>query len=123
MKQRMDDLDDTHEPPTVDTYTQISNWATLGIAVVVVLLVFIGLSGGFIASTFLTQTQNTTPMSEPIISIAAIQKQAQDAARQYTDVNAACPYPFSSAAGQAFKAEFLAAREALTNPWAKEPQA
>ena len=46
-------------------------------------------------------------MSEPIISIERIQEQAFKAARQYTNVNDACPYPFGTEAGRVFKEHFV----------------
>jgi hypothetical protein len=45
-------------------------------------------------------------MSEAIVSLEAIKAQAREAAGKFTNVNDACPYPFASAAGQAFKEEF-----------------
>lgn len=52
-------------------------------------------------------------MSEPIIPLDQVQREAREAAKVYTDVNDACPYPFSSDAGHAFRAEFNAMRAAL----------
>lgn len=49
-------------------------------------------------------------MSEPIVSIARIEQQAREAAAKYNNINDACPYPFYSPAGRAFKAEFMRAR-------------
>lgn len=49
-------------------------------------------------------------MTEPIVSLDTIKTQARDAAAKYSNVNEACPYPFGTAAGQAFKEEFLWAR-------------
>ena len=46
-----------------------------------------------------------------IIPIARIEREATEAAKLYSDVNAACPYPFDSDAAHAFKAFFKAARE------------
>lgn len=51
-------------------------------------------------------------MPEPIVPIDRLQTEATAAARQYADVNDACPYPFSSAAGQLFAGFFRAARAA-----------
>lgn len=48
-----------------------------------------------------------------LISIERIRREAQAAATRYSDVNDACPYPFLSDAGHAFRAEFEAAREAI----------
>ena len=45
-------------------------------------------------------------MTEPIVSLDVIKTQAREAAAKYTQVNDACPYPFGTAAGQAFKEEF-----------------
>lgn len=47
-------------------------------------------------------------MSEPIVSIEKIEREAQAAALIYSDVNAACPYPFGTAAATEFKRAFLA---------------
>lgn len=49
-------------------------------------------------------------MTEPIVSIDAIKKQAAAAAQQYTNVNDACPYPFYTDAGRTFKQEFTRVR-------------
>lgn len=45
-------------------------------------------------------------MTEPIVSIDVVKTQAREAAATYSNVNDACPYPFGSAAGKAFKEEF-----------------
>jgi hypothetical protein len=45
-------------------------------------------------------------MSEAIVNLEAIKAQAREAAGKFTNVNDACPYPFGTAAGQAFKEEF-----------------
>jgi hypothetical protein len=50
-------------------------------------------------------------MSEPVIPIERIQREAREAAERYEDVNAACPYPFSTDAAHAFKAYFVMARQ------------
>jgi len=47
-----------------------------------------------------------------IIPIARIEREATEAAKLYSDVNAACPYPFDSDAAHAFKAFFKTARNA-----------
>jgi hypothetical protein len=47
------------------------------------------------------------------IPLERVQAEARDAALQYADINDACPYPFQSDAGHAFKAEFRRARAAL----------
>lgn len=52
-------------------------------------------------------------MSEPIISIERIKQQAQEAAKRYSDINDACPYPWTWDAAHHFKAEFRAARAAI----------
>jgi len=49
-------------------------------------------------------------MSEPIVSLEKIRREAQAAALIYRDVNDACPYPFGTAAATEFKSAFLAAR-------------
>jgi hypothetical protein len=45
-----------------------------------------------------------------LISIESIRREARQAARHHRDLNAACPYPFGSDAGHAFRAEFMASR-------------
>ncbi len=50
---------------------------------------------------------------EQVISLQRIEREAQEAARLYADINAACPYPFHSGAGQAFVRSFRDARERL----------
>lgn len=62
-------------------------------------------------------------MSEPIISLDRIAREAIAAAKQYDDVNAACPYPFGSDAGHAFKAAFVTARMAATQGQSQPGQA
>lgn len=52
-------------------------------------------------------------MPHEIISLGRIEREAKAAAKQYSDINDACPYPFASAAGKAFKADFAAARAAI----------
>jgi hypothetical protein len=49
-----------------------------------------------------------------IIPIARIEREAAQAAKQYDCINAACPYPFDTSAGQLFKHLFLQARESMT---------
>ena len=49
-------------------------------------------------------------MTEPIVSIARIEQQAQEAAALYENVNDACPYSFYTEAGRTFKRAFTAAR-------------
>lgn len=48
-------------------------------------------------------------MSEPVISVERIKRQAIDASLRYTEVNAACPYPFGTEAARVFTAEFTRA--------------
>lgn len=52
-------------------------------------------------------------MTEPVVSIERIKAQAIAAARIYTTVNDACPYPFGTQAGKVFKEEFMWARTAV----------
>ncbi|KQM68799.1 hypothetical protein [Xylophilus sp. Leaf220] len=47
---------------------------------------------------------------DEVIPLARIQREAQAAATRYSDLNAACPYPFGSDAAHAFCAEFNQAR-------------
>lgn len=49
-------------------------------------------------------------MAEPIISRERIESQARSAARMYSNVNDACPYPWATDAARLFKAEFSRAR-------------
>ena len=51
-------------------------------------------------------------MPEPIASRETIEREAREAAKQYSNVNDACPYPFHTEAGQIFHAEFNAIRAA-----------
>ena len=51
---------------------------------------------------------------DPIISISRLEREANQAATRYTDINAACPYPFDTNAGRLFKEFFLLAREKST---------
>ncbi|MEC5213289.1 hypothetical protein RCH06_001835 [Polaromonas sp. CG_9.5] len=51
-----------------------------------------------------------------IIPVTRIEREAAQAARDYSDINDACPYPFGSSAGQLFKHLFLQARESATKP-------
>jgi hypothetical protein len=51
---------------------------------------------------------------ETIIPISRIEREANAAALQHSDLNAACPYPFDTGAGRLFKQFFLLARENLT---------
>jgi hypothetical protein len=51
-------------------------------------------------------------MKEPAVSldkakIDKIKTEAREAAARYTNVNAACPYPFGTAEAAVFKEEFL----------------
>jgi hypothetical protein len=52
-------------------------------------------------------------VNSPVISIDQIRSEAAAAAQQYSDVNAACPYPFDTEAGRLFRQEFVAMRAAL----------
>lgn len=52
-------------------------------------------------------------MPEPIESIASIEARAKAAAKVYSDINDACPYPFGTDAAHHFKAAFFAARAAM----------
>jgi hypothetical protein len=51
---------------------------------------------------------------EQVIPLDQVQREAREAAKEYADVNAACPYPFDSDAGHAFRAEFNAMRASLS---------
>jgi hypothetical protein len=50
---------------------------------------------------------------DPIIPIDRIKQEARQAAGQFADVNAACPYPFTTEAGRIFREEFNAMRASL----------
>lgn len=55
-------------------------------------------------------------MPEPVIEIERLRAEAQDAATRYSDINAACPYPFHTDAAHAFKAFFHEARARIEAP-------
>lgn len=42
-----------------------------------------------------------------------VQREAQAAAGHFTDVNAACPYPFTTEAGRIFRDEFIWCRSVI----------
>ena len=48
---------------------------------------------------------------DPIISISRIEREANAAAQEHSDINDACPYPFGTDNGKLFKRFFLQARE------------
>ena len=50
----------------------------------------------------------------PPVKMAAIETEARTAARTHDDVNACCPYPFQSNAGQIYRAAFIEERQWLT---------
>jgi len=47
-------------------------------------------------------------VTDQIFSIERIQREAHAAARKFSDVNDACPYPFATEAGRVFRAAFMA---------------
>ena len=53
-------------------------------------------------------------MPHEIISRSRIEREAIAAAKTYSDINAACPYPFGSDAAHAFTQFFNEARQAIT---------
>jgi hypothetical protein len=53
-------------------------------------------------------------MTHSIAERDRIQLEARQAAHKYADLNAACPYPWGSAAAIEFKREFETARAAVT---------
>lgn len=55
-------------------------------------------------------------MPYSITRLDRIKLQARQAAAHYSDVNAACPYPFFSPAGATYRAEFLQARAQIEQP-------
>ena len=55
-------------------------------------------------------------MTEPVISLERIEREARAAEATYQDINDACPYPFYSEAGRVFKKAFVAARVARNMP-------
>ncbi|MFZ2309624.1 MAG: hypothetical protein WAW73_09415 [Rhodoferax sp.] len=59
------------------------------------------------------QPQPVDIMAEPIISRERIEREARALARTHDNVNDACRYPFGTAAGQLFKAEFIRARAVI----------
>lgn len=52
-------------------------------------------------------------MPDEIIPIDRVHREAAEAARTFTDVNDACPYPFASDAGHAFRKHFEMVRLAM----------
>jgi len=50
---------------------------------------------------------------EQIVSIDQIERQARLDAQRYSDVNAACPHPFHTAAGRLYRKTFEQARDEL----------
>lgn len=52
-------------------------------------------------------------MPDNIVPSAQIEREAEEAARHYADVNDACPYPFDTEAGRLFRQTFHAMRAAL----------
>lgn len=53
-------------------------------------------------------------MSDPhIVARDRVVQEAREAARQFVDVNDACPYPFDSEHGRIFRREFITMRAAL----------
>lgn len=52
-------------------------------------------------------------MPAEIIPLDRIRREAIEAAARYSDVNAACPYPFGTDAAHAFCSEFRTARAAV----------
>lgn len=50
-------------------------------------------------------------MDQHITRLERIRAEARQAAAKYSDVNAACPYPWGSGAANEFRREFEAARE------------
>ena len=49
-------------------------------------------------------------MPEQIISRERLEREARAAAKTYSDINDACPYPFGTDAGRIFADEFKRAR-------------
>lgn len=56
----------------------------------------------------------TTQTSEKAVKASAIENEARNAARTHDDVNACCPYPFRTNAGQVYRAAFKEERDWLT---------
>lgn len=55
--------------------------------------------------------------------IETYQAEARRAAREYPDVNAACPYPFGTIAGQVFAKEFARERAVMARtPKSESPR-
>lgn len=59
-------------------------------------------------------------MIHQVESLEKIESEARAAARNFTDVNSACPYSFYSPQGQAFKKAFTAERTAMLMVAAQE---
>ncbi len=49
-------------------------------------------------------------MSDPIISRERLEREARAAAKTFSDINDACPYPFGTDAARIFSDEFKRAR-------------
>ena len=54
-----------------------------------------------------------TTMPDPIISRERLEREARAAAKTYSDINDACPYPFGTDAAHIFAAEFKRARAVI----------
>ena len=52
-------------------------------------------------------------MPHEIISLSRIEREAKAAAKKYSNINDACPHPFQSAAGKAFKVALTEARKEI----------
>lgn len=65
------------------------------------------------AAMLRTEAWNAIFTTTTMIDKDHIQAQARSAARHYSTMLEACPYPFGSEAGRVFKEEFIAAREGM----------
>jgi hypothetical protein len=61
-------------------------------------------------------------MNVNIVSLSRIEREATLAAQLHVDVNYACPYPFHTGAGCAFRTAFLAERNRLLMQAAGAPE-
>lgn len=64
-------------------------------------------------STKIYRKKAKTTMPDPIISRERLERDARAAAKTYSDINDACPYPFGTDAARIFADEFKRARAVI----------
>lgn len=87
-------------------------YGVVALAALCTLAVVCGVAGWVYASSITSSYSDIKTMPEHIESIASIEARAKAAAKVYSDINDACPYPFGTDAAHHFKAAFFAARAA-----------